>query len=151
MKALLVVGMLALVAPLAAGETKFGAGVSLKDSTAIKALVEQPGAYVGKTLRVDGVATAVCSAMGCWMAVAAEGDEKGATVRIKVDDGVIVFPMTAKGRKVSAEGVFEVVGQATESKDAAGDQAKHNMGDHAAHDMRAPQTYQLKATGAIIQ
>ena len=150
MKALLAIGVLALVAPLAAGETKLGTGVSLKDSTAIKALVEQPAAYVGKTLRVDGVATAVCSAMGCWMAVAAEGDEKGATVRIKVDDGVIVFPMTAKGRKVSAEGVFEVVGRGHGVKDAAGDQ-RSRQGDHAKHDAKASQTYQLKATGAIIQ
>jgi len=143
MKALLAIGVLALVTPLVAGETKLGAGVSLKDSTAVKALVEQPAAYVGKTLRVDGVATAVCSAMGCWMAVAAEGDEKGATVRIKVDDGVIVFPMTAKGRKVSAEGVFEAVGGNAEAKEAAG--------EHAKHDAKASQTYQLKATGAVIQ
>lgn len=143
MKAFLAIGVLVLVAPLAAGETKLGTGISLKESTAIKALVEQPGAYVGKTLRVDGVATAVCSAMGCWMAVAAEGDEKGATVRIKVDDGVIVFPMTAKGRKVSAEGVFEAVGGDAEAKEAAG--------EHAKHDPKASQTYQLKAKGAVIQ
>ncbi len=143
MKALLVIGVFALVAPLAAGETRLGTGVSLKDSTTVKALVEQPAAYVGKTLRVDGVATAVCSAMGCWMAVAAEGDEKGATVRIKVDDGVIVFPMTAKGRKVSAEGVFEVVGAGAASTDAAG--------EHAKHETKTEQTYQLKATGAVIQ
>jgi hypothetical protein len=143
MKALLAIGVLALVLPLVAGETRLGAGVSLKDSTAVKALVEQPAAYVGKTLRVDGVATAVCSAMGCWIAVAAEGDQKGATVRIKVDDGVIVFPMTAKGRKVSAEGVFEAVGVNAEAKEAAG--------EHAKHDAKASQTYQLKATGAVIQ
>jgi len=143
MRALLAIGVPALVAPLVAGETKLGAGVSLKDSTAVKALVEQPAAYVGKTLRVDGVATAVCSAMGCWMAVAAEGDEKGGTIRIKVDDGVIVFPMTAKGRKVSAEGVFEAVGGNAEAKEAAG--------EHAKHDAKGSQTYQLKATGAVIQ
>jgi hypothetical protein len=143
MNAFLAIGVLALVTLLAAGETRLGTGVSLKESTAIKALVEQPAAYVGKTLRVDGVATAVCSAMGCWMAVAAEGDEKGATVRIKVDDGVIVFPMTAKGRKVSAEGVFEAVGGNAEAKEAAG--------EHAKHDPKASQTYQLKATGAVIQ
>jgi hypothetical protein len=143
MKAFLAIGVLVLVAPLAAGETRLGTGVSLKEPTAIKALVEQPATYVGKTLRVDGVATAVCSAMGCWMAVAAEGDEKGATVRIKVDDGVIVFPMTAKGRKVSAEGVFEAVGGDAEAKEAAG--------EHAKHDPKASQTYQLKATGALIQ
>ncbi len=144
MKAWLAIGMLALVAPLGAGgETKLGTGVTLKDTTAIKALVEQPAAYVGKTLRVDGIATAVCTHMGCWMAVAAEGDEKGATVRLKVDDGVIVFPVTAKGRKVSAEGVFEAVGATAEAKEAAG--------EHAKHDAKASQQYQLKATGAIIK
>ncbi len=143
MKALLAIGLLALVAPLAAGETKLGTGVTLKETTPIKALVDQPAAHVGKTLRIDGVATAVCTHMGCWMAVAAEGDEQGPTVRLKVDDGVIVFPVTAKGRKVSAEGVFEVVGSSPESKEAAG--------EHARHDAKASQTYPLKATGAVIQ
>jgi hypothetical protein len=143
MKVLLTLGLLALVAPLGAGETKLGTGVTLKEATAIKILVEQPAAHVGKTVRVDGVATAVCTHMGCWMAVATEGDEKGATVRLKVDDGVIVFPVTAKGRKVSAEGVFEAVGATAESQEAAG--------EHAKHDPKASQQYQLKATGAIIQ
>lgn len=144
MKALLAIGVLALVAPLGVGgETKLGTGVNLKDTTAIKSLIEQPAAHVGKTLRVDGIATAVCTHMGCWMAVAAEGDEKGPTVRLKVDDGVIVFPVTAKGRKVSAEGVFETAGATAESKEAAG--------EHAKHDPKASQQYQLRATGAIIQ
>jgi hypothetical protein len=142
MKTLLAIVVVALVAPLA-GETRLGAGVTLEDTTPIKALVERPASYVGKTLRVDGVATAVCTHMGCWMAVAAEGDEKGPTVRLKVDDGVIVFPVSAKGRKVSAEGVFEAVGASAESKEAAG--------EHAQHDPKASQTYQLKATGAIIR
>jgi hypothetical protein len=142
----LVVGCIALVVPLSAGETKLGNGVTLKESTPIKALVEQPAAHVGKTVRIDGVATAVCTHMGCWMAVAAEGAEgtvEGRTVRLKVDDGVIVFPVTAKGRKVSAEGVFEAVGSGGDSKDAAV--------EHAAHDAKASQQYQLRATGAIIQ
>ena len=143
MKALLAIGLVALVAPLAAGETRLGTGVTLKETTPIKAIVDRPAAYVGKTLRVDGVATAVCTHMGCWMAVAAEGDERGPTVRLKVDDGVIVFPVTAKGRKVSAEGVFEVVGSGAESKEAAN--------EHAKHDAQASPTYQLKATGALIQ
>jgi hypothetical protein len=142
MKALFALALISLVAPLSAGETKLGTGVSLKDVTAIKALVEQPAAYVGKTLRVDGVATAVCAHMGCWMAVAATGDEGGATVRLKVDDGVIVFPVTAKGRKVSAEGVFEVVGAAGDAKDAGE--------EHAKQDAAASRQYQLKATGAVI-
>ena len=146
MKGLLAVGIVALVVPVSAGETKLGNGVLLKEATPIKRIVEQPAAHVGKTLRVDGVATAVCTHMGCWMAVAAEGTDgnaEGPTVRLKVDDGVIVFPVTAKGRKVSAEGVFEAVGSTGEAKDAAA--------EHAVHDARASQEYQLKATGAIIQ
>jgi hypothetical protein len=146
MKTLLAVGMLAFLTPLAGGETRLGAGVTLKDSTPIKAILEQPAAYVGKTIRVDGVATAVCTHMGCWMAVAAEGPAgtaEGPTVRLKVDDGVIVFPVTAKGRKVSAEGVFEAVGGTGDSTEAAN--------EHAKQDAKASQSYQLKATGAIIQ
>jgi hypothetical protein len=142
MKALFALALISLIAPLSAGETKLGTGVSLKEVTEIKALVEQPAAYVGKTLRVDGVATAVCAHMGCWMAVAVPGDEGGATVRLKVDDGVIVFPVTAKGRKVSAEGVFEIVGNTGDAKDASEEHAKHDAG--------ASRQYQLKATGAII-
>lgn len=152
MKTLLAIGMLAFVAPLAGGETRLGTGVTLKDSTPIKSILEQPATYVGKTIRIDGVATAVCAHMGCWMAVAAEGPVgnegpggkvQAPTIRLKVDDGVIVFPVSAKGRKVSAEGVFEALGGAGDSRDAAQ--------EHATHDPKASQSYQLKATGAIIQ
>jgi hypothetical protein len=63
------------------------------------------------------------------MAVAAEGpggEAEGPTVRLKVEDGVIVFPVTAKGRKVSAEGVFEAVGASPEAKEAAGEHARQD-------------------------
>src|SRR5688572_9270609 len=101
MKELFAAAVLALgTVALAAEDTKLGAGVTLKESTPIKALIETPADYVGKTIRVDGVATAVCENMGCWMAVAAD-DEKDAkdakTVRLKVEDGVFVFPVSAKG------------------------------------------------------
>ena len=125
-------------------ETKLGTGVTLKDATPIKAVIERPEEFVGKTIRVDGVATAVCEHMGCWMAVADETGPQGATIRLKVDHGdVIVFPVTAKGKRVSAEGVFEVVGKDAESKEAAG--------EHAKQDAKASKEYQLKAAGAIIR
>ena len=143
-KLLIVIAVIAAaVLPQGAAETKLGTGVSLKETTPITALVERPLEYVGKSVRVDGVATAVCAHMGCWLAVASTDDPAGPTVRLKVDDGVIVFPMTAKGKKVSAEGVFEAVGGTADSKEAAG--------EHAKADPKASQQYQLKATGAIIR
>ena len=142
MKALIVAAAVVAVVGVSAGEIKLGAGVTLKDATPIAALAKAPKDFVGKTVRIDGVATAVCAEMGCWMAVAPEGDTSGVTVRLKVEDGVIVFPVSAKGKKVSAEGVFEAV--------AAGE-AKEAAGEHAKQDPKASQEYQIKATGAIIR
>jgi hypothetical protein len=125
MKAIFVAILALVVAGALGSETKLGAGVTLSEATPIGALVKSPGDYAGKTIRIDGVATAVCEEMGCWMAVA-ERDEKDApAVRLKVEhEGAIVFPMSAKGKKVSAEGTFEAVGSAQ---------------------------YQINATGAVIK
>jgi hypothetical protein len=99
--------------------------VTLTEATPIPLVVKAPADYVGKTIRVDGIATAVCEEMGCWLAVSDSEKTDAPTVRLKVEhDGAIVFPMSAKGKQVSAEGVFE----------AAGDKM-----------------YQIKATGAVIK
>jgi hypothetical protein len=143
MKALLA-GVVALAVVTVSAETKLGAGVTLKEATPVKSLIEKPADYVGKTIRVDGVATAVCEHMGCWMAIAPENDPTGTTVRLKVEDGVIVLPVSAKGKKVSAQGVFEVV----DEKDG---EAKEAAGEHAKKDPKASKSYQLKGTGVVIQ
>jgi hypothetical protein len=141
MKTILVLTALMSVGATAP-QTKLGDGVALKDATPIKALVENPREHVGKRVRIDGVATAVCSAMGCWMAVASDTEPDSPVVRLKVEDGAIVFPMTAKGRKVSAEGTFEKIGDDAHGKEAAG--------EHAKQDPQASASYQIKATGALI-
>jgi hypothetical protein len=135
MKTMIGAAVIALGVVVAAEETKLGTGVSLKDATPIKALIDSPGDYVGKTVRIDGVATAVCEEMGCWMAIAPAGDTKGATVRLKVEDGVIKFPVSAKGKPVSAED----------------EHANEAAGEHAKHDAQASKKYQIAATGAIIR
>lgn len=141
MRVLIAVVMAAFLTQ-AQADTKYGSGVTLEQSTNIDAILANPEGYVGKTVRVDGVATAVCAHMGCWMAVAPADNPSGATLRLKVDDGVIVFPVTAKGKRVSAQGVFEVV---------TGAEAKEAAGEHAHGDPKASKDYQLKATGAIVR
>ena len=78
------------------------------------------------------------------MAVADNDGKDAKTVRLKVEDGVIVFPVSAKGKKVSAEGVFEEIA----AKDEHGKEAAH---EHAKHDAAASKKYQIKATGALIK
>ena len=143
-KALVLVFVAAASVALAAFDEKLGAGVSLKEATPIADVVKNPEAFVGKTIRVDGTATAVCQHMGCWLAVSETENADAPTVRLKVEDGVIVFPVSAKGKKVSAQGTFERIA----ANDAEGKEA---ASEHAKHQAKATATYQLKATGAIIR
>ena len=145
-KTLLAALIAAVMVPVlgAMSDEKFGAGVTLKDATPIAAIHEKPAEFVGKTIRIDGVVTAVCEEMGCWMALST--DDKGtSTIRLKVDHGAgIVFPISAKGKNASAEGVFEKIGtDDKEGKEAAGESGA-KAGDFGA-------LYQLKATGAVVK
>lgn len=128
-----------------AAETKYGAGVSIATATPIKELYASPEKFVGKTLRVDGIVTAVCTEMGCWLALGAV-DNPDQAVRFQADhDGKIVFPITLKGKQASAEGVF--------IKIAAGDkEATEAAGEHAASQPKAAdfgRRYQFQVTGAV--
>ena len=146
MKVLLAAALaLSMTGGLLSDDTTLGAGVKLKDATPIPFIVKAPQDYVGKTVRIDGIATAVCEEMGCWMAVS-DSERAGApTVRLKVEhDGAIVFPMSAKGKKVSAQGTFEAIGGA----DAHGREA---ASEHAKQDSQASSAFQIKATGAVIR
>jgi hypothetical protein len=123
--------------------------VSLTEATTIKALYDAPERFVGKTIRIDGVVTAVCEEMGCWMALGETAKSEN-TVRMKVDHSSgIAFPVAAKGKTASAEGVFEKIADGDkESKEAAA--------EHAAHAKTTSPSdfgkkYQLKATGAIVR
>lgn len=120
----------------------FGDGVSLKEATAVARVLDAPADFEGKTIRVDGQVTAVCSHQGCWMSFASDKTADGRTLLIKVDDGVIVLPMTAKGRKASAQGVVQRIGSGGEAQEAAGEHAKQTGS--------SPVKWQLKATGAIV-
>jgi len=93
-----------LGAEICAGTT-YGEGVTLAESTPVAAILAEPEAWAGKSVRIEGKVVEVCQNKGCWMEIAA-GDEDGG-LRVKVDDGVIVFPTSAQGRQAVAEGTVE--------------------------------------------
>lgn len=134
-------------AVVAEGGQSLGSGVKLTETTSMAALYETPERFVGKTVRLDGVVTAVCTEMGCWMALG-DPEKSERTVRFKVDHGAgIVFPIAAKGKRASAEGVFERIGANDhEAHEAAKEQAaaQPNASDFG-------KKYQIKATGAVIR
>ncbi len=104
--AVVTVLLMALPATAPAGEAEvFGAGVDLEEATRIADILADPDAYIGKTVRVDGGVIDVCSRQGCWIQV---GDD-AASIQIKVEDGVIVFPTAARGRIAAAQGEVEAI------------------------------------------
>jgi len=155
----LAMGLVVGVGAAMAGEgTVYGKGVSIEKAVAITELLATPEAYVGKPVRVDGVVTAVCAKRGCWMMLT-DGNA-GQGIRIKVEDGVIVFPMDAMGRKATAEGIFEVVNptgehaehaeHAVEPAPAAAGMAAHSCSEQEKAATKASTTYQIAGIGAIV-
>lgn len=144
----LVTLLLMVLMPVAMrGAETFGAAPTVKEATPIAQVLATPADFQGKTVRVEGVVTSVCTMMGCWMALAPADAPKGPSILIKVDDGVIVFPTSARGKRATAQGVVERVGTAdAEGQEAAREHAEHEgrgKTDAAAH-------WQIKATGAIV-
>jgi hypothetical protein len=139
---LLIVGM----SVATQGAETFGTAPNVPDATPITQLLAKPADFQGKTVRVEGIVTGVCTMMGCWMALAPADAPKGPAILIKVDDGVIVFPASARGKRATAQGIVERVGTDSEGQEAAR--------EHATHEGRAKTdsatTWQIKATGAIV-
>ncbi len=91
----------AAATPTAKG-TSYGAGVESTEKVSISELVADPKAFEGKTVVVEGMVTDVCAKRGCWFEIA--GTAPGEKARFKVNDGEMVFPMSAKGKTAVAQG-----------------------------------------------
>jgi hypothetical protein len=114
---------MALGSVVVAQSAKFGAPVTVSTATPVRELYANPEKFVGKTIRVDGVVTSVCTEMGCWVAV--KDVKTDQTVRFQADhDGKIVFPIALKGKAGSFQGEFVKIGSNdTEAHEAAAEHA----------------------------
>ena len=91
---------------LSGGIVAYGADLALPKNTSIRDLQANPDGWAGKQVRVAGTITEVCPKAGCWMKIA---DPSGAEVTLKVRDGVMVFPMSATGKRAIAEGTVRKI------------------------------------------
>ena len=134
----------------AAGETRLGKPLSLKQTVPISALAESPEQHVGKMVQVKGKVSDLCQKMGCWMNLA--DTATGKTVRIKVRDGEIVFPKSAVGKMAIAEGQFAKLELSEEQAIAiAKHEAEENGRKFDPASIKGPKTiYQINGVGAVI-
>ena len=105
-KTFLLFTLLVLIIPaLQATAKTYGKAIQTREVTAVSAILDTPDAFIGKTVRVEGMILEVCAKRGCWVYVAS--DRQGEKIQVKVTDGEIVFPMSASGRMAVVEGVVE--------------------------------------------
>ncbi|MEN8008242.1 MAG: DUF4920 domain-containing protein [Candidatus Krumholzibacteriota bacterium] len=128
----------------------YGEGVTGEELILVSELMATPDEYIGKTVRVKGTAVGVCAHRGCWINIAS--DKEGETVRVKVKDGVIVFPPEIMGDTIIAEGVWtaneltmEQTKKVCEAK--ANEDGKEFKEDEVTTCMTL---YQISGTGAVV-
>lgn len=130
--------------------TLYGEELTLSETTDVADILADPESFVGERVLVAGTVVDVCDKRGCWLEIASGNDfEK---FRVKVEDGVIVFPMSAKGLHARVEGVVEKLEFTVEE---AIERAQHQAEEHGTEfdpsSVTGPETiYQIKGIGAVI-
>ena len=137
-----------ITASLCLADQKLGKPLTLDKPQPVSELVSTPAPSVGKTVQVKGKVTEVCQMAGCWMALSGDGK----LLRIKVNDGDIVFPKEAVGKMAIAEGKLEKFELTREQTIA---RAKHEAEEQGRKfDPKSVKSgsvvYQIAGTGAIL-
>jgi hypothetical protein len=130
--------------------TPYGEPLTLTEITPVSAILDEPDAYLGQRVLVEGMVVEVCEMRGCWMDIAS--DREFEKIQIKVEDGEIVFPLTARGQTAWVEGVVEELALTYEE---AVEQAKHQAEEHGEEfdpgTVTGPETiYRIRGLGALI-
>ena len=80
----------------------YGTMVNETQLIKISKVMENPDDYLDDSITIKGTVVGVCKKRGCWMTIAS--DKRFENLRIKVRDGDMVFPMSARGSQAIATG-----------------------------------------------
>lgn len=126
-----------------------GKPLTLKEALPVAKVLAAPDDFVGKTVQVKGKVTEVCTMAGCWMNLVDSESQK--MLRIKVNDGEIVFPKESIGKLALAEGTLRKI---VLTKEQAIARAKHEAEETGRKfdpaKVTAMTIYQIQGSGARI-
>lgn len=132
-------------------KAQYGAEITVKETTKISDILSNPDAWLGKRVLIKGEVGKVCEAAGCWMMI--KSDKPGEELKIKVKDGVIVFPVEASGKIAEVEGELYKI----ELDEEAAREYMAHLAEDAGEtfdpkSVTGPMViYQLKGIGALIE
>lgn len=150
-KTLLALALVAASVSAANAESlTFGTAVNDSNVTAVSTILATPDEYVGKQVTIKGVVTNVCEKRGCWMTV--QSDQRFQELFIKVRDGDMVFPLSARGSEAIVTGKLTAVPLSLEqSRDYLAEEAKKQGKTFDVASVTAPVNfYQLAPSGVKI-
>jgi hypothetical protein len=101
------------IAPL--DKKKFGEPITEATTTPLMSIIKAPAQFTSKAVRTEGMVTAVCQAMGCWMQIA---DTSG-KAHIKMAGHSFFVPKESSGHRAIVQGKVLSGGQPNSC--AAGD------------------------------
>ena len=70
----------------------------------VRKLLKNPDKYLNEEIIATGIVKEVCPIRGCWLQIL--NDSIFGNIRVKVMDGEIIFPKSAKNHNVTVEGTF---------------------------------------------
>ncbi len=146
MKAYVILVLMFILVCTAFATTNLGKDITLKEATPISKILDKPDDFNGKKVLIEGTIVGVCKKRGCWIELA--GDKEYQKILVKVEDGVIVFPVEANGHKAKVEGIVEII--QTESKE----NKKDDCADHEQKEGESCKTgsiCRIMGLGAVIE
>ncbi|WP_298444777.1 DUF4920 domain-containing protein [uncultured Ferrimonas sp.] len=133
-----------------AAELEFGQPVQPQLLTKVSTILATPQNYLEQPVTIEGTIVSVCSKRGCWLTLAS--DQRFQDLRVKVKDGEMVFPLSAKGRQALATGTLQAIPYSLEQTIAMRARQAEANGDafDPASVTKAHTAYQLVPTGVKI-
>ena len=129
---------------------KHGAPLSLPHETTVSRILSAPESFLGQKVLVRGEILDVCAKAGCWLEIA--GGQPGQKIKVKVNDGEIVFPLSAKGKTARVEGeVYKIELSREQALGYWAHLAEETGAAFDSNSVTGPATiYQIKGLGAEI-
>ena len=131
--------------------TSYGEALVLTETMELATLLASPEDYVGQRVQVEGTVREVCKSNGCWMEIAI--DQEAPTIQVKVEDDVIKFPISVRGKRALVEGIVQEFDLTPAQAEAA---ARHRANDQGIEydpsDVTEADTrvFRIQGLGAVI-
>ena len=82
----------------------YGLEIDILNFYSLDDIIKKSTKYLNEKVLISGTVIDVCPMRGCWLMLKDSTSEQ--SIRVKVKDGEIVFPLSAIGKQIDVMGVF---------------------------------------------